>query len=169
MNPIVSFARFLALGLHKSKVPTSFTSLSKVRAAVVVIDGDEKGVQALADSVNKYFASKNIRVAVFVVSGDKKHPEIKGATLLAGRAVNWFGKPRKGRRRPPIAVGENLFVNLVGRECFTAEYCAVASEAVFKVGRISKRKGLYNLYVSSEGHDSGEVFTQIAGMLDTVK
>ncbi|MBP5488873.1 MAG: hypothetical protein J6X77_04815 [Bacteroidales bacterium] len=169
MGVFVSIARALARAVHASRVLTCFTPLTKVRAVVVMVDADEPGAQELVYSANKFFTSRTIRTAIFAVSARKNCPDLMGATMLTGRAVNWFGKPRRGRRRPPVAVGEELFVNMVERECFTSEYCALASKAVFKVGRASSSKGIYNMFVSSDGHNPVEVFTQMSNLLDTVK
>lgn len=169
MGFLVSLARTLALALHSSKEPTGFTPLSKVRALVVFVDADEPGVDSVVRAVSAYFASKSVRVSVFAVSSQKDRPAIDGAELLTRRKVNWFGRPRRGRRYAPVAVGEQLFINLVGRENFTAEYCAVASKAVFKIARRESRRCKYDIIVSSEGFGQNEVFAQMCGLLDTVK
>ena len=170
MNIFVRAARFVSLHLHASKVPTGFVPLSKVHVASVFVDADEPGVQGLVDSVNRYFSSKGIRACVFAVSSSKNPAEIKGAAVLGRRNVNWFGKPRRaGKRTPKVDVGEELFVNLLGRDVFTAEYCATNSKAVFKIARSHSSKGVYNLLVTSDGFDQNSVFTQMSGLLDTVK
>ena len=85
MNPLVSIARFLALGIHKSKVPTGFTPLSKVRVVTVMLDAEGKDAQSLVDSVNKYFSSKGIRAEIFALSREKKPVALKGAGVLYQR------------------------------------------------------------------------------------
>lgn len=169
MNFFVRAARFLSVRLHASKVPTGFVPLSKVKVASVFVDADEPGVHELVDSVGKYFSSKGIRACIFAVSSSRHPEQIKGASVLGRRDVNWFGKPRRGRKHPQVAVGEDLFVNLIGRYVFTAEYCAAVSKATFKVARSYSSKGVYNLLVTSEGFDQNSVFTQMTGLLDTVK
>ena len=169
MNIFVRAARFVSLHLHASKVPTGFVPLSKVHVASVFVDADEPGVQGLVDSVNRYFSSKGIRACVFAVSPSKTPAPINGASVLGRRDVGWFGKPRRGRKHPRVSVGEDLFVNLLGRYDFTAEYCATSSKAVFKIARSHSSKGVYDLLVTSDGFDQNSVFTQMTGLLDTVK
>jgi hypothetical protein len=170
MSILVSAARYLSIRLHASKTPTGFVPLSKVHTAVVFVDADEPGVQALIDSVVKYFSSKGIKAGVFAVSAAKVPEQLKGAVVLGRRNVGWYGKPRRhGRRAVKTDLGEELFVNLFGRYNFTAEFCASASNASFKVARSHSSKGVYNMLVTSEGFDQNSVFTQMAGLLDTVK
>lgn len=169
MNPLVSIARFLALGIHKSKVPTGFTPLSKVRVATVMLDAEGKDAQSLVDSVNKYFSGKGIRAEIFALSREKKPAALKGAYMLGRRNVNWFGKPRKNKRTPRVDLGEQLFINLLPSDNFTSQFCAAASQAVFKIGCASSSKGIYDIFVDSEGHAPSDIFAQMAGLLDTVK
>lgn len=169
MNLVGRIVRKLALRMRKSKVPTGFTSLSKVHVAVVYVDADEPGVEALVSSITQYFSAKKIRSEIFALTSVKKRPEIKGAHLLGPRNLTLIGRPRHNKRTPIVTLGEDLFINLTSEGCFTAEYCAAKSKALFKVGRASGSKGIYNLFVSSDGHGAGDVFTQITGVLDTVK
>ena len=169
MSFLTRISRALALRIHASKVPTGFTSLSKVHIAVVFVNADEPGAEALVGSVLKYFSGKKIRAEIFALTSVKGRPEISGAHLLGPRNLTCIGKPRKNKRTPVVTLGEELFVNLAAEDCFTATYCASSSQAVFKVGRAESSKGIYDLFVSSEGHTAGEVFAQIIGVLDTVK
>ncbi len=169
MGFLTRISRALALRVHASKVPTGFTSLSKVHVAVVFLDADEPGAENLVSSVLKYFSDRKVRAEVFAMTSVKGHPEIKGVHLLGPRNLTCIGKPRKNRRTPIVKLGEELFINLAAEGCFTAEYCASSSHAVFKVGRAESSKGIYDLFVSSKGHTAGEVFVQITGVLDTVK
>ena len=169
MGFILKIARALALGMRKSKVPTGLTSLSKVHVAVVFVDADEAGAEQLVGAVSSYFAGKKIRAEIFAITADKHRKEIKGAHLLGPRNLTLAGRPRHNKRTPIVVLGEELFVNLVEEGRFTAEYCAARSKALFKVGRASASKNIYNVYVSSEGHSAVDVFAQITGLLDTVK
>ncbi len=169
MSLILRIARALALGLRTSKAPTGFTSLSKVHVAVVFIDADESGSEKLVGEMAAYFAEKKIRVEIFALTADRKHPEIKGAHIMGPRNLTLIGRPRHNKRTPIVELGEELFLNLAPEGAFTAEYCAARSKALFKVGRASGPKNIYNLFVSSEGHSAADVFAQISGVLDTVK
>ena len=169
MSFILRVFRALALGIRTSKLPTGLTSLSKVHVAVVFVDADEAGVEKLVGSVADYFSAKKIRAEIFALTADKTRPEIKGAHLLGPRNLTLIGRPRHNKRTPIVVLGEDLFVNLVAEGHFTAEYCAARSKALFKVGRASSSKNIYNVYVNSDGHSAGEVFAQITGRLDTVK
>ena len=169
MSFILRVFRALALGLRTSKVPTGLTSLSKVHVAVVFVDADEAGVEQLVGSVAAYFSAKKIRAEIFALTADKAHPEIKGAHLLGPRNLTCIGRPRHNKRTPIVVLGEELFVNLVEEGRFTSEYCAARSKALFKVGRASSSKNIYNVYINSEGHSATDVFAQMTGLLDTVK
>lgn len=178
MSLVGRISRALALRLQAPKVKTGFTPLTKVRVAAVFVDADEKGVEELVSSVSSYFAGKKIRAEIFALSSVRHHSEIKGAHLIGPRNVTLIGKPRHGKRHPITSIGEDLFVNLVDGSdtvfqrrvgLFTAEYCAARSKALFKVGRASSSKNIYNLFVSSDGHSAADVFSQITGVLDTVK
>ena len=169
MSLVLRIARALALGIRTSKVPTGLTSLSKVHVAVVFLDADEPGAEQLVSSITQYFSAKKIRVEIFALTSVKGRPEIKGAHLLGPRNLTYIGRPRHNKRTPIVVLGEDLFINLVSEGNFTAEYCAARSNALFKVGRAASAKRIYNLFVSSDGHGAGDVFTQIAGVLDTVK
>ena len=178
MSIVGRISRALTLRLQAPRVKTGFTPLSQVRVAAVFVDADEKGVQELVSAINSYFAGKKIRAEIFALSSVRGRSEIKGAHLIGPRNVTLIGRPRHGKRHPITSIGEDLFVNLVDGSdtafekrvgLFTAEYCAARSKASFKVGRASGSKGIYNLFVSSEGHSAADVFAQITGVLDTVK
>ncbi|MBR6457870.1 MAG: hypothetical protein IKS71_04655 [Bacteroidales bacterium] len=155
--------------MRTSKVPTGFTSLSKVHTAVVFVDADEPGAEQLVSDVSAYFSAKKIRAEIFALTSDRHRPEIKGAHLMGPRNVSLVGRPRHNKNTPIVELNEDLFLNLVKEGSFTAEYCAARSIAIFKIGRASGTKGIYNLFVSSEGHSATDVFTQVTGVLNTVK
>lgn len=169
MNPLVSIARFLALRIHRSKVPTGFTPLSKVRVATVLLDAEWKGAQSLVDSVAKYFSGKGIRAEIFALSPAKKPVALKGAYMLGRRNVNWFGRPRRNKKTPRVDLGEQLFISLLPSDNFTAQFCASSSKALFKIGCASSSKGIYDIFVDSDIHDPSAIFVQMTGLLDTVK
>lgn len=170
MNPLVLLARALSLHKHRSKTPTGFTPLSKLKKAVLLLDADDPSAGECVQTAQKFFSAHQVELLSYAISQEKTHAPIVGATLLLKRDINWFGRPRKrSKRHPGFDYAQDLFINLCSEPLYTAEHCARCCGAHFKISRIQTKDSLYDLQIESEGYTAVEVLRQILHILDGVR
>ncbi len=159
-NPIVAFFRWIAVRRGRSTVPTSLIPLTKVRDALVFVDGTDpdEDTDRICCTVRQFFDYHNIPVQI----------------LCPGkRDINLWGYVRKRVRGTSEFRQEDLFISLAGSpDNFAAEYEARCSTARFKVGRYQLRGSVFDLVVAVPGDgesSQSSAFSAIKDFLDKIQ
>lgn len=146
-------ARSVTLRKEASSVSTKVTPLSEIRNAFVLLDRNAYDFAAAEDRVKEYFSSKGIRSHTY---------------LFDSSSLNWFGKPKKTPRGLK-GIENGLFISLFAKNDFTTKYCAVASEAVCKVGREQIEHHQFDILMIGEDNSQVSVFNKITDLLEHVQ
>lgn len=164
-NPIVTLGRAISERRSRSTVSTGFTSLSKVRKAVVMMDACEQSAPKCLEIVKEFFAQRGIECEVLALNLGENcflKPE-DGATLVRKRRIRWYGKVRLYQG------GEQMFIDLTNGSFYPTLNTAVRSQALFKIARC-QYKGIIDLEIcASEGHSQAEVFETVANIITKVQ
>lgn len=135
-------ARSKALKKNASTVKTKATPLSSIRIAQIFLDTEAFDCGRTIDTARTYFESKGIK-PVFL---NAEKPE-----------VNWYGKP-EGLCLAKLECSEPaVFISLCPKNNFTLKYCAVASNAVFKLGRDQISPHVFDMLILGEDTDKDSV------------
>lgn len=187
-NPFIIIARTFSECRRRSKVPHKITALSKCTKAVVFLDATEDGAQSCINDINKFFLAKKIDCHIFALDTGKIGGSttqnsaqggvisLNGCTVLNRKNIKWYGRVKRSKKHPVIALGEDIFINLFQKDNYTAYHSALCSKAKFKVGLYKKSVGagkhradLFDLLIlNSEGYSQKEIFSQIAAVLSSV-
>lgn len=146
LNPVKLIARRKALRECASKVPTGLVPLSGIKTATVYIERNSYDWSATERKVRKFFENKNIQVET---------------VILNSLDVDWLGRSRRSETKKTIEGHEDLLISLLPVNTFALKYCAVSSNAKFKIGREQIRKNVFDLVVSDRTSDN-EDGSQIA-------
>lgn len=171
-NPFISLARFFSLARHRSKIPHDICPLSKCKKACVLIDGKDKSAQSCVDEVNAFFSERKLACKVFVIDERKEAPvsEMKGARMILRKNIKWYGRAKRSNKYPYPDGAEDILVNLLPEDNFTAYYASVCSQARFKVGIYqSGKKPLFDLLITNtQNFSQKQIFTQISQVLNSI-
>lgn len=171
-NPFVTLARALSLARHRSKKAHGICPLSKCSKACVLIDGTDSASQACADAVNAFFGKRKLACQVFVINPSKEAPkeQVKGAQMILRKNIKWYGRAKRSKKYPYPDGTEDLLINLLPQDNFTAYYASVCSGAKFKVGIYQcGRKPLFDLLISNtDNFSQAQIFAQIEAVLNSI-
>lgn len=172
-NPLILLVRIVSECFRHSRVPHEITPFSKCEKVTVFVDGKTSGVQECVDSVNDFFSKYKKSCTVFVINDlkDKNITPIKGATMLLNKDIRCSGIPKHSKKHPCVDGDEDLCINLLGENNYTAYYCMLCSKAKFKVGIYQKDKkdGLVDLSVThTEGFSQKDIFLQISSIISSI-
>ncbi len=171
MNLFVQIARKIALARHRSKSVHNICPLSQCRISLVLLDGSKSGLQECSDSVEKFFRERNIQCRIFVINTQKDAAPvtISGAKTLTIKNVNWFGRVRRSKKSPKVIGDEDILINLLPLDNFTAYYISVCSPAKFKIGIYDTSDHINDLSISNtDGFSQGQIFNQISNIIKSI-
>lgn len=139
LNPIKLIARRKTLRKCASKVSTGIIPLSEIKTAMVYIERNSLDWGATERKVHRYFEGKDIQVETVV---------------LNSLDVDWIGKSRHNKTGHSFEEGhEDLLISLLPVNSFALKYCAVSSQAKFKIGREQIRRNVFDLVVNDRVED----------------
>ena len=172
-NPLILLIRIISENFRHSRVPHRITPFSKCEKVAVFVDGRASGVQECVDSINGFFSKCKKTHTIYVINDlkDKSIVPIKGATMLLRKDIRCSGIPKHSKRHPRVEGNEDLCINLLGEDNYTAYYCMLCSKAKFKVGiyQKGKRNALVDLLVThTEGFSQQDIFLQIGSIISSV-
>ncbi len=172
-NPLILLVRVFSECFRHSRVPHRITPFSEIKKVTVFVDGNTSGVQECVDSVNDFFLKHKKDYTIFVINDlkDKNITPIKGATMLLRKDIRCSGIPKHSKKHPCVDGSEDLCINLLGKDNYTAYYCMLCSKAKFKVGIYQKGKkdGLVDLLVThTDGFSQKDIFLQISSIISSI-
>ena len=171
-NPFVILARALSLARHRSKIEHAICPLSKCSKVTVLIDGTDSSAQACADEANAFFVKRKLACQIFVINPSKEAPkeQVKGAQMILRKNIKWYGRAKRSKKHPYPDGKEDLLINLLPEDNYTAHYASLCSMAKFKVGIYqSGRKPLFDLLISNTDNFSQvQIFAQIEAVLNSI-
>ncbi len=170
-NIFVNIARTLSIAFNRSKEPHCVCPISKCPKVTVFMDARESSAQDCAAAVNEFFSKYKVSLKLFAVDDEKgsANKPIDGAQMLLFKDIKWFGRPKHSKKHPVVDGNEDLFINLCGKDNFTAHYCAVCSKAHFKIGIYPERTQMYDVLVSNtENYSQKQIFLQISSIISSV-
>lgn len=171
MNLFVQIARKIALTRHRSKVSHNICPLSICKSSLVLLDGTKANLQPCVDLIEKFFGERHIQCRVFLINLQKNVSPVlvKGAETLTLKNVNWFGRVKRTKRNPKVIDNEDLLINLLPMDNFTAYYVSVCSPAKFKIGIYDTPDHINDLSISNtEGFSQEQIFNQISNIIKSI-
>lgn len=171
MNFFVKIARNIALARHRSKSAHNICPLSLCKSSLVLLDGTKPELQSCVDSIEKFFGERRIQCRVFSINlqKDVSPAPIDGAKTLTLKNVNWFGRVKRSKKSPKVSDDEDLLINLLPKDNFTAYCISVCSPAKFKIGIYDTNDHLNDLLISNtEGFSQKQIFDQISNIIKSI-
>lgn len=141
LNPFKLIARRKTLREVESKVPTGLVPLSEIKTVTVYIERNSYDWSATERKVRRFFENKDIQVETIIMNS---------------LDVDWLGRRRRSLTKKSIEGHEDLLISLLPVNSFALKYCAISSNAKFKIGREQIRKNVFDLVVSDRTTDSDD-------------
>jgi len=135
-NPIVLFARKMALRRKFDVEPTMILPLTSIHKATIFLDSFDADADPTRRMITNFFRAYDTEL-------DFICPQKWD--------INWYGKlkkPRLHKGEKPKDADDDLFISLAGPGNFTAEYEARCSHAKFKVGRVPLEGNVFDIVIT---------------------
>lgn len=132
LNLFKLIARRKALRECASKVPTGIVPLSGIKTVTVYLERKYPDWSVTEGKVFAFFEKKGIKVTTVV---------------LDSQDVDWLGRSRHSCSGTSFEGKEDLLISLLPVNSFALKYCAVSSQARFKIGREQIGSNVFDLVV----------------------
>ncbi|MGM9768624.1 MAG: DUF6913 domain-containing protein [Candidatus Cryptobacteroides sp.] len=159
-----------------STTATGLVPLERIHTAAILINAEDNNSDLCKETVISYFRKKGIKPEVFFFDFSKKSDEELQITSLnrtiLRKDLNWCGRPSKDKIMQFKQAGADLFISLIDNKSFPAEFMAVCSTAVFKIGRRQVWKNCFDLVIENPPSGSVsqvEAFKAIVNFLETIQ